>query len=235
MVETISTYIVLCEKFMKIINDENLLKRYIHNLEKENESLKKSYSFRLGKSIIDLKNTVRDKQVHDLISSTKKVLNATKKARRAPIHAKINLEEILEKKSTILKSTNYLEKTLEKPDSAIEYYLVPRVKYSKVIGVFSQKSFQDLHILLTPDNYQEVILSSNIDMIVFDLKEIIENPSWFALGTYEAINILRILVSAIKSNNKISTVLIESADILSLPLFLELKKIEFFDFVEPRS
>ena len=235
MVETILTYIVLCEEFMKIINDENLLKKYIYNLEKENESLKKSYSFRLGKSIIDLKNTVRDKQVHDLISSTKKVLDATKKARRAPIHAKINLEEILEKKSTILKSTNYLEKTLEKPDSAIEYYLIPRVKYSKVIGVFSQKSFQDLHILLTPDNYQEVILSSNIDMIVFDLKEIIENPSWFALGTYEAINILRVLVSAIKSNNKISTVLIESADILSLPLFLELKKIDFFDFVEPMS
>lgn len=235
MVEIILTYIVLCEEFMKIINDENLLKRYIYNLEKENESLKKSYSFRLGKSIIDLKNTVKNKQVHDLIPSTKKVFNATKKAGRSPLHAKINLEEILEKKSKILKSTRYVEKKLEKSDGAIEYYLIPRVKYSKVIGIFSQKSFQDLHILLTPDNYQEVILSSNIDMIVFDLKEIIENPSWFALGTYEAINILRILVNAINNNNKISTVLIESADISSLPLFLELKKIDFFDFIEPMS
>ena len=42
---------------MRTIKDEQDLKKYIYNLERENESLKKSNSYRVGKSLISIKDS----------------------------------------------------------------------------------------------------------------------------------------------------------------------------------
>ena len=180
-----------------------------------------------------MKNAIRSKKKSEIIPIAKQCLNATKKIKKSPKHIKINMEEILEKKIEVSKTNNSLKYEILECTSVIDQYLIPRIKYSEVVGVFSkQQSLQDFHILLTPDNYQEVILKSNVDIIIFDLSEIIANPSWFSLGTYESINILRVLINIIRINSKVSTVLLENTDISVLPLFLELKKMGFFDFVK---
>lgn len=230
MIVNLLICVVLCEIVMKVIDDKDNLLKYIYNLERENASLKRSHSYRVGKSLIDIKNTIKKKDLIGLHPTAKSFLQATKKIKSSPKHIKIDLEKIIEGGSILPSISERKNEHMGKND--INHYFIPKIKYSEVMGVFSENECSsDFHILISPYNYQEVIEKSGIDIIVFDLKSISNSILWFSLGTYEAIELLRRLTNALKKNKKIITVLIENDNIKLFPLFLDLKNQGFFDFI----
>lgn len=224
---------------MKTIKDESNLKRYVFNLEKENESLRKSHSYRVGKSLINLRDALRNKAAREISDTARELLAATKKLNKTPTHAFIDIEEILKKKSKTNKKTPVVNDINVFNKDNVNHYFVPKLKYRRVVGVFThdqtEMDKENIYILLTPDNYNDVINKSGIETIVFDLKAIRNNSVWFALGTYDAIYLLKGLVSQLKTQKSITTVVIENEDIILFPLILELKNIGFFDRVTDKD
>ena len=220
---------------MRTIKDEQDLKKYIYNLERENESLKKSHSYRLGKSLINIKDKLLEKNVKSLIPASKNLLAATKKAQKSPSHVAIDIEKI---NNSMFKSQakSVAETKSSVNQDSIQHYFTPNIKYKKVIGTFSKtsgiKNGDCANILLTPDNYKEVIGKSNIDFLVFDLQSLKDNPLWFAFGTHDAIFLLRNLVMIVGKHPSIVKVLIENEDITLFPLFMKLKELGFFDVTQ---
>ena len=223
---------------MRTIKDEQDLKKYIYNLERENESLKKSHSYRLGKSLIDAKDKLLEKNFKSLVPASKKILEATKKAGKKPNHVTVDINKIhssshgSQGNSVVNISSNDIQDSLQ-------HYFVPKLKYKKVVGVFSRDSSninnEYVNILLSPDNYKEVIAKSNIDFLIFDLQKLKDNPLWFAFGTHDSIFLLRSFVLSVKSQPSIVKVLIENEDITLFPLLLKLKDLGFFDVTQSTS
>ena len=216
---------------MKVIDDIDDLLKYIYNLERENASLKRSHSYRVGKSLIDIKNTIKKKDLIGLHPKAKSLLEATKKIKLSPKHIKVDLDKIIERGE--VNSSSSKMKAKDVSENNIIHYFIPKMKYVEVTGVFSENEcYSSSHILISPHNYQEVIEKSGIDIVIFDLKSISNSTLWFSLGTYEAIDLLRRLINALKSNKKIITVLVENDNIKLFPLFLDLKNQGFFDFIK---
>lgn len=225
---------------MRTIKDEQDLKKYIYNLERENESLKKSHSYRLGKSLIDAKENLLEKNFKNLVPASKKILEAIKKAEKKPNHVAVDINKM---SSRVYKNKANPVANLSSNDieDNIQHYFVPKIKYKKVVGVFSKTTVncglndECVNILLTPDNYKEVIAKSNIDFLVFDLQTLKDNPLWFSFGTHDSIFLLRSLILSVKNKPSITKVLIENEDITLFPLLLKLKDMEFFDVTQSAS
>ena len=223
---------------MRTIRDEQDLKKYIYNLERENESLKKSHSYRLGKSLINVKDNLLEKNFKTLVPASKKILEAIKKVDKKPNHIAVDVTKmgnsVVESNKVSVLSTN----SSDIRDN-IQHYFVPKIKYKKVVSVFSRGSSdpsdERANILLSPDNYKEVIAKSNIDFLVFDLQALKDNPLWFAFGTHNSIFLLKNVVLSVKSQPSIVKVLVENEDITLFPLLLKLKDLGFFDVTQSTS
>lgn len=223
---------------MRTIKDEQDLKKYIYNLERENESLKKSHSYRVGKSLIRIKDSLLEKKFKSLVPASKKLLEATKKAEKKPSHVAIDIKKINSSVSKG-KTTSVVNISSIDIQDNIQHYFISKIKYKKVVGVFSRTSNsvsnECANILLTPDNYKEIIAKSNIDFLVFDLHSLKDNPLWFAFGTHDSIFLLRSFVLSLKSQPSIVKVLIANEDITLFPLIMKLKELEFFDVTQSTS
>ena len=222
---------------MRTIKDEQDLKKYIYNLERENESLKKSHSYRLGKSLINVKDNLLEKNFKTLVPASKKILEAIKKADKKPNHIAVDVTRM---GGSVIESNTNTVLNINSNDiqDSIQHYFVPKIKYKKVVGVFSADidiSDERADILLSPDNYKEVIAKSNIDFLVFDLQALKGNALWFAFGTHDSIFLLRSVVLSIKSQPSIVKVLIENEDITLFPLLSKLKDLNFFDVIQSTS
>ncbi|MEN2751839.1 hypothetical protein AAIR29_09360 [Psychrobacter sp. FBL11] len=223
---------------MRTIKDEQDLKKYIYNLERENESLKKSHSYRVGKSLISIKDNLLEKKFKNLVPASKRLLEATKKAEKKPSHVAIDIKKI---NSSVAKSKANPAAYINSIDiqDSIQHYFIPKTKYKKVVGVFfldsSSISNEYTSILLTPDNYRETIAKSNIDFLIFDLQKLKDNPLWFAFGTHDSIFLLRSFVLSVKSQPSIVKVLIANEDITLFPLLMKLKDLGFFDVTQSTS
>lgn len=220
---------------MRTIKDDQDLKKYIYNLERENESLKKSNSYRVGKSLISIKDSLLEKRFMSLIPDSKNLLKATKKAEKKPSHVAIDIKKI---NSSVFnsKAKPVINVSSSGIQDNIQHYFIPKVKYKKVVGVFSRDSSNECaNILLTPDNYKEVIAKSNMDFLIFDLQNLKDNPLWFAFGTHDSIFLLRSFVLSVKSRPSIVKVLIANEDITLFPLLLKLKELGFFDVTQSTS
>lgn len=223
---------------MRTIKDEQDLKSYIYNLERENESLKKSHSYRVGKSLISIKDSLLEKRFKSLVPASRKLLEATRKAEKLPSHVAVDIQKI---NNSVFKSKAKPVINVSSSDiqDNIQHYFIPKIKYKKVVGIFSRDSSsisnECANILLTPDNYKEVIAKSNIDFLVFDLQNLKDNPLWFAFGTHDSIFLLRSFVLSVKSQSSVVKVLIENEDITLFPLLLKLKDLGFFDVTQSRS
>lgn len=223
---------------MRTIKDEQDLKKYIYNLERENESLKKSHSYRVGKSLISIKESLLEKRFKNLVPASKKLLEATKKVEKKPSHVAIDIKKI---NSSVLKgkATSVVDISSIDIQDNIQHYFISKIKYKKVVGVFSRNSNsvsnECVNILLTPDNYKEIIAKSNIDFLIFDLQKLKDNPLWFAFGTHDSIFLLRNFVLSLKSQPSIVKVLIANEDITLFPLIMKLKELGFFDVTQSTS
>lgn len=221
---------------MRTIKDEQDLKKYIYNLERENESLKKSNSYRVGKSLIRIKDSLLEKKFKNLVPASKKLLEATKKAEKKPSHVAVDITKI---NSSVVKGRANSAANISPIDiqDSIQHYFISKIKYKKVVGVFSRTSISNecANILLTPDNYKEIIAKSNIDFLVFDLHSLKDNPLWFAFGTHDSIFLLRSFVLSLKSQPSIVKVLIANEDITLFPLIMKLKDLGFFDVTQSTS
>lgn len=222
---------------MRTIKDNKDLKEYIYDLERENESLKKSHSYRVGRSLIDIKNIVLEKKFKNLVPASKKLLEATKKVKKSPNHVIVDIQKIVgldTKKASQPVSAKSSNATLD----SVPHYFIPKLKYKKVSGVFFDKkntTNESANILLTPDNYKEVIDKANIDFVVFDLQKLKDNPLWFAFGTHDSIFLLKSVVLSLDRAPSIGKVLIENEDITLFPLLLKLKELGFFDITQSKS
>ena len=220
---------------MRTIKDEQDLKKYIYNLERENESLKKSHSYRIGKSLISMKDSILEKRFKSLVPASKKLLEATKKAEKKPSHVAVDITKI---HSSVIKVKANPVANISPIDiqDSIQHYFIPKIKYKKVVGVFSldssSKNDECANILLSPDNYKEIIAKSNIDFLIFDLQNLKDNPLWFAFGTHDSIFLLRNFILSLKSQPSIVKVLIANEDITLFPLIMKLKDLGFFDVTQ---
>ena len=222
---------------MRVIRDDKNLKKYIYDLERENESLKKSHSYRLGKSLISIKNIFLEKKIKNLALASQKIIEATKKLEKSPNHVVVDVKKIVEldaKKTFQPVSAN----SSSAISDSVSHYFIPKLKYKKVSGVFSDKkntTNESVNILLTPDNYKEVIDKANIDFVEFDLQKLKDNPLWFAFGTHDSIFLLKSVVLSLDRAPSIGKVLIENEDITLFPLLLKLKELGFFDITQSKS
>ncbi|WP_201605721.1 hypothetical protein [Psychrobacter sp. JCM 18903] len=219
---------------MKKISNEDDLKNYVFNLERENISLKKSHSYRLGKSLIDIKNKILEKDFKGLNPALKNLVDSTQKVDKNQDHAVISISNITESKIKNINSKN-TSSTMNYTINSNVYYFLPKVKDRMIAGVFSNNFELDdekyRKVLLKPDNYKDVIAKSNIDVIFFDLKDLKDNKLWFSFGTYNSTFIMRKIIYCLNSQDHIIKILIENENISLYPLILELKNKNFFNEV----
>ncbi len=220
---------------MKKISNEDDLKSYVFNLERENISLKKSHSYRLGKSLIDIKNKLLEKDFKSLTPALKNLVDSTQKINKNQNHAVISISSIIGSKIKEIDSKN-ISNTMNFNINNSYYYYLPKVKDRMIAGVFSNNFQLDdekyRKVLLKPDNYKDVIVKSNIDVIFFNLKDLKDNRLWFSFGTYNSAFMMRRLVHCLNSQDHIRKVLIENAPISLYPLILELKNDNFFNEIQ---
>ncbi|MGP4970550.1 hypothetical protein [Psychrobacter aquimaris] len=223
---------------MRTIKDEKDLRKYIYDLERENESLKKSHSYRLGKSLINIKDNLLEKKFRSLIPASKKLLEATQKTEKKPSHVAVDMNKVNNSvfKDKVKPVVNIISSDIQ---DNIQHYFIPKIKYKKVVGVFCRDSNsinnECASILLTPDNYKEVIDRTNLDFLIFDLQALKDNPLWFAFGTHDSIFLLRSFVLTVKGHPSIVKILIENEDVTLFPLLLKLKDLGFFDVTQTTS
>ena len=222
---------------MKKISNEDDLKNYIFNLERENSSLKISHSYRLGKSLIDIKKKLLEKDFKNITPALKSLAESTKKLNKNKnqSHAVISISNITKSRNVNI-NPKIISNTINYNTNSSHYYFLPKIKDRVIAGVFSKEFELDENkyrkVLLKPDNYKDVIVRSNIDVIFFDLKDMKDNRLWFSFGTYNSAFIMRKLVHCLNNQDHIRKILIENEPISLYPLILELKNDNFFNEIQ---
>ncbi|WP_045453018.1 hypothetical protein [Psychrobacter sp. JCM 18903] len=112
---------------MKKISNEDDLKNYVFNLERENISLKKSHSYRLGKSLIDIKNKILEKDFKGLNPALKNLVDSTQKVDKNQDHAVISISNITESKIKNINSKN-TSSTMNYTINSNVYYFYQKLK-----------------------------------------------------------------------------------------------------------
>lgn len=206
-------------KVMKELKTIKEVEDHIYGLEKQLFQLKNTHAYRVGMAIMNFYNKPEKFKIltlrsflNELISSTKKKEGILKTFRLA---TKLSIPN-----NIVAIGVNNSGRNTE---PSKQYYFIPYIKSTLNYLTIDTRSVDG--IIITPNNFMELIQFGNFDEIKVDISILKKLPNWRGFGTYDDIPRTNKFLNILELNTNIKKTLIHNGDLILFPIILDRIKI----------